>query len=284
MATTLKPLNEQVIVITGASSGIGLATTMVAAASGAKLVVAARSEDTLRQLASDIRANGGEATYQAGDVGRLSDVRRIADKAIARFARIDTWINVAGVSIYGRLTQASDEDNRRLFDTNFWGTVYGSKVALPHLEMTRGALINIGRDASDTDSSQQGLYAVSKAAVKGFTAELRAELERDCVPVSVKLIEPGATDTPFPHHARNYTAKAPTVPESLSDPFQVAERILEAATDEKDSIKRELNPLPWQPGAQPTRNPDGALHRASGSGKVFGGGRLGVLAALLHPR
>lgn len=283
MAATLKPLNEQVIVITGASSGIGLATTVVAAASGAKLVLAARSEETLRHLASDIRAKGGQATYQAGDVGKLSDVRRIADKAIARFGRIDTWINVAGVAIYGRLTQSSDEDNRRLFDTNFWGTVYGSKVALPHLEASRGALINIGHAASAVDGLQQGMHVVSKAAVKGFTEELRAELERDQVPVSVRLIEPGATDTPLALHARNYTARKPTLPILLNDPIHVAETILEAATDDKHSIKRGVPQIELPIADEAPRNPDGALHRPSGSGKIFGGGRFGLLASLAYP-
>lgn len=292
MLNTLKPLNEQVIVITGASSGIGLATTIMAAASGAKLVLAARSEETLRQLASDIRANGGEATYLAGDVGRLSDMRRLADKAIARFGRIDTWINVAGVSIYGRLTQGSDEDNRRLFDTNFWGTMYGSKVALPHLEASRGALINIGGEVPESVIPRQGMYAASKQAVKGFTDALRIELQHDRVPVTVRLIEPSATDTPFVEHAMNFTGEMPSVSTRLEDPFHVAERILEAATDEKRSVRisnpSKLNVLMalFSPAlddaiADPRksasrgwrRNSDGALHRRSDSGRIFGEGR-----------
>src|SRR3954465_12289140 len=102
MARSLKPLDQQVLVITGASSGIGLATTIMAAESGAKLVLAARSEETLRELAGDIRESGGDATHIAADVGNRADVERVAETAIAKFGRIDTWINDAGISLYGR--------------------------------------------------------------------------------------------------------------------------------------------------------------------------------------
>src|SRR5688500_5246333 len=114
MAVSLKPIHEQVIVITGASSGIGLATAEEAAKRGAKLVLAARSSDTLSRLAERISGSGGEAIAVVADVSDRAQVQRIADEAIARFGRIDTWINDAGVSIYGRLDEVSDEDHRRL--------------------------------------------------------------------------------------------------------------------------------------------------------------------------
>jgi short-subunit dehydrogenase len=293
MARSLKPLDEQVIVITGASSGIGLATTIMAAASGAKLVLAARSEDTLRELAGDIRAAGGEATHVVADVGIREDVQRIADTAIATFGRIDTWINDAGISLYGRLQEASDEDNRRLFDTNFWGVVYGSTIALPHLIRSGGALINLGSEVSEAVVPLQGMYSASKHAVKGFTDALRVELEHDQVPVSVTLIQPGATDTPFPQHARNYMEKEPALPTPLDDPFHVAEKIMEAATSEKRSIKVSnaakmnvmmakfapaladkmgVKQMDRQTYEEPPRNPAGALHTPADSGKIYGDG------------
>src|SRR5690349_5174709 len=101
MDVNLKPLDEQVIVITGASSGIGLATAQAAAQAGSRLVLAARSEARLAEIAEAIRSEGGEAIYVVADVGREDDVRRIADAAIQRYGRIDTWINDAGVAIYG---------------------------------------------------------------------------------------------------------------------------------------------------------------------------------------
>jgi NADP-dependent 3-hydroxy acid dehydrogenase YdfG len=150
MATIkLKPLNEQVMVITGASSGIGLSTAHLAAKAGVKLVLAARSEDALETVAEQINNSGGQAIAVAGDVGSHEDLERIAEAAIQRFGRIDTWVNDAGVAIYGKLEEVSEEDSRKLFDTNFWGVVNGSLVALRYLKMNGGALINVGSEVSE---------------------------------------------------------------------------------------------------------------------------------------
>src|SRR3954466_14858317 len=162
MAGKLKPLDQQVIVITGASSGIGLATALLAAESGASLVLASRSEDTLNDLAAYIRDGGGVAVAVPADVGKQDEVARVADTAIDEFGRIDTWVNDAGVSLYSRILQSSDDDNRRLFDTNFWGVVYGTQVAMPHLVRTKGALINLGSEVSEAVVPLQGLYTASK--------------------------------------------------------------------------------------------------------------------------
>ncbi|MGH9943917.1 MAG: SDR family NAD(P)-dependent oxidoreductase, partial [Pyrinomonadaceae bacterium] len=125
MKVKLKKLAEQSLVITGATSGIGLVTACAAAKRGARLVLAARNEEALSRLANEINSAGGEAVYVVADVGREADVRRIAEEAFARFGGFDTWVNNAGVSIYGRVLEVSDEDHRRLFETNYWGVVYG---------------------------------------------------------------------------------------------------------------------------------------------------------------
>src|SRR5206468_7879728 len=131
-------------------------------------------------------------------------VERVAEAALARFGRIDTWINDAGVSIYGRLAEVDEEDNRRLFETNFWGVVNGSLCALPHLRRQGGALINVGSEVSDAVVPLQGMYSASKHAVKGFTDALRVEIEEvDKAPVAITLIQPTAVDTPLPQHAKN---------------------------------------------------------------------------------
>src|SRR3954453_6698455 len=101
MSVSLKPVQEQVIVITGASSGIGLATALKAAERGARLVLAARSEQTLNELADGITRAGGETVAVTADVGNRPELERVAETALSRFGRIDTWINNAGVSIYG---------------------------------------------------------------------------------------------------------------------------------------------------------------------------------------
>jgi short-subunit dehydrogenase len=229
MNVKLKKLNEQVMVITGASSGIGLVTAREAARRGARLVLAARAEEALQKLVAEIRAGGGEAVYVVADVGQEEDVRRIAQKAVEHFGRIDTWVNNAGVSIYGRVLETEVEDARRLFDTNFWGTVYGSRAAVPHLRRAGGALINVGSTVSDRAIPLQGIYSASKHAVKGFTDALRMELEEEGAPVSVTLVKPAAIDTPYPRHAKNLMEKEPALPPPVYAPEAVAEAILHCA-------------------------------------------------------
>ena len=293
MAEDLKPVSEQVIVITGASSGIGLATALMAAECGAKVVVNARSAATLDSLVEHLAAEGAEAVAVAGDVGDRSVAERIAEAAIERFGRIDTWVNNAGVSIYGRLSDPTDEDNRRLFDTNFWGVVNGSLVALPHVRATQGSIVNVGSEVSEAVVPLQGMYSASKHAVKGFTDALRIELRHDEVPVSVTLVQPGATDTPFPQHARNYTDREPALPTPLDNPFHVAEAILAAATSDKRSIKvsatAKLNTAmaKFAPGIgdrmaakqmdrqhydEPPRDPEGSLYETKRTGLTYGTG------------
>lgn len=235
MGVKLKKLDEQVVVITGASSGIGLVTAREAARHGAKLVLVARSEDALRQLAEEINGAGGEAIYVAADVGREGDVRHVAEEALARFGRIDTWVNNAGVSIYGKILDTPFEDMRRLYETNFWGVVYGSVVAAEILRQRGGALINVGSTVSDRAIPLQGVYSSSKHAVKGFTDALRMELEEEGAPVSVTLIKPAAIDTPYIKHAKNLLEKEPAVPPPVYAPEVVAAAILHCAeTPERD--------------------------------------------------
>jgi short-subunit dehydrogenase len=229
MGVSLKKLNEQVMVITGASSGIGLVTARTAARRGARLVVAARSESALQKLVQEIRTAGGEAVYVVADVGKREDVTRIAQKAREEFGGFDTWVNNAGISIYGNITDTSIEDMRRLYDTNFWGVVYGSLAAVGHLRRKGGALINVGSTVSDRAIPWQGVYSSSKHAVKGFTDALRMELEAEGAPVSVTLVKPSAIDTPYVQHAKNLLDREPSLPPPIYAPEVVAETILYCA-------------------------------------------------------
>ena len=131
MAVQLKSLSEQVLVITGASSGIGLTTAKMAAERGARVVLAARDEEGLRQAVEEIRGQGGEAVHVVADVADLEDVQTIADRAVVDFGGFDTWVNNAGISIYGRALEIPQDEARRLFDTNYWGVVNGCRAALP---------------------------------------------------------------------------------------------------------------------------------------------------------
>lgn len=232
MAISLKPLRDQVIVITGASSGIGLVTARMAAQQGAKLVLAARNEDALRQLAEEIQSDGGQAIYVVADVGQEEDVNRIAERAIAEFGGFDTWVNNAGVSIFGRCMEVTIPDMKRMFDTNFWGVVYGSRVAVNHFKQHQvgsGALINVGSFFGDRAVAVQSTYAASKHALHGWTDALRMELEAEGAPVSVTLIHPGRIDTPYNEHARSYLTKQPAHRGMIYPPEAVAEAILFAA-------------------------------------------------------
>ena len=229
MKIRLKPVAEQVIVVTGASSGIGLATAQAAAARGAKVVLAARSEAALATAVAGIEQDGGEALAVVADVGSRDDVARIADRAVARFGRIDTWVNNAGVDLWGRVEETPDDDMRRLFETNFWGTVHGARVALPHLKARGGALINVGSLESDRAVPLQAIYSASKHAVKGLTDALRAELMHERAPVSVTLIKPASIGTPIPQHVRNHTGREAKLPPPIYAPEDVADTILYAA-------------------------------------------------------
>lgn len=229
MNVQLKKLNEQVIVITGASSGIGLVTARMAAQRGARLVLAARNEEALRQLVEEIKEAGGEATFVDADVTQEDEVEHIAAAAIERFGGFDTWVNNAGVSIYGRVLDVSMDDHRQLFETNYWGLVHGSRVAAAHLKEHGGALINIGSVLSDRAIPLQGTYCASKHAVKGYTDALRMELEEEGAPVSVTLIKPSAIDTPYREHAKNYLPVEPQNPPPVYAPETVAEAILHCA-------------------------------------------------------
>ncbi|GJD57970.1 SDR family oxidoreductase [Methylobacterium dankookense] len=302
-----KPLREQVIVVTGASSGIGLATARMAAERGARVVLAARSEDVLARIAAEL---GPKAAYVVADVGRCEDVQAIADKAVAKFGGFDTWVNVAGLTVYGPLREIAYEDHERLIRTNLWGTVNGSLVAVEHLRQHGGALINVGSIASDLAFPFQGLYATSKHAVKGFTDTLRMELIAEGAPVSVTLVKPASIDTPLPQRARNYMDREPTLPPPIYPPEEVANAILHAAVHPQRDIfvggggKLFVMGKEFAPGAydelapaiialqkrtEEPRNPKGALHAPRHAGEVRGDPPVYVMRtsaytrATLHP-
>jgi len=294
MAISLKPLNEQVMVITGASSGIGLATALAAAEAGVNLVLAARSADVLATVSREIEVRGRRAFSVTADVADADAVERVAQVAIREFGRIDTWVNNAGISIYGRIEEISLADQRRLFDVNYWGVVHGSLTALRYLRANGGALINVGSEVSEAVAPLQGPYSASKHAVKGFTDALRVEVEEvDKAPVAITLIQPTAVNTPYPEHAKNYLSREPKLPNPMIDPERVAQAILDAAThwtrDKKVGVMATVNTMTaklmpgiadklsakkvdaQQQGDHPARDPEGALYRPSEDGRIRGG-------------
>ncbi len=229
MQLELKSIADQVVVITGASSGIGLCTARLAAKRGARVVLASRNENALETIVRDIRDAGGDAVHVRADVSDDEQVEHLADEAVRAFGGIDTWINCAAVAIYGELRQVSLADARRLFDVNFWGVVHGCNAAVPRLGIHGGALINIGSVLSEVPMPLQGFYTASKHAVKGYTDTLRLELEHAGAPIAVTLVMPTSIDTPYVEHAKNYLDVEATLPPPVYAPDVVARTLLECA-------------------------------------------------------
>lgn len=227
------PIDRQTVVITGATSGIGLATARHLAGLGARLVLVARNEEALRQLCADLRARGAECDYARADVGVERDVEHVALFARRRFGGFDTWINNAAVTIYGRIDEVETAEMRRLFETNFWGVVYGSRAAIRHFKARGGGkLINVGSVLSDRAIPLQGIYSASKFAIKGFTEALRSEMDTEPYDISITLIKPASINTPYKEHARNYLDRAPRNPDPVYAPEAVAEAIAYACEHE----------------------------------------------------
>jgi NAD(P)-dependent dehydrogenase (short-subunit alcohol dehydrogenase family) len=235
MTFSLRPLSEQVVVVTGASSGIGLVTAKKAAEAGAAVVAAARNGEALAKLVSEIKGKGGRAIHVECDVGKPEDVARVAQVAVAEFGRFDSWVNNAGISIFGRVWDVPLEEWRRMFDTVYWGVVYGSLEALRHYRQRDGvgAIINVGSFFGDRSTPVQSTYASAKHAVHGFTDALRMEIEHDAIPVSVSLIHPGRIDTPYNEHAGNHMPMQPVHRGVVYPPDAVADAILWCAAHRK---------------------------------------------------
>ena len=229
MTVRFLPLSEQVIVITGASSGIGLVTARQAAAAGARVVLVARNAGDLQDAVDGIRRHGGRAIHVAADVADRARVEGVAEAALREFGRIDTWVNNAAVSMYGRITQLSIEDMRRQMDVNYWGQVYGALTAVRCLRQRGGALINVGSALCDRAIPLQANYCAAKHALKAFTDALRMELEEEGVPISVTLVKPASIDTPFFEKARTCLGVEPQPVPPVYAPEVVSEVILEAA-------------------------------------------------------
>ena len=223
------PLNEQVVVITGASSGIGRETARFMAERGATIVAAARNETALDTLCSEITVRGGRAMPVIADVADPLQVAAIGHQAIERFGRVDTWVNNAAVSIYATVEQLEPDEMRRLIEVNLLGVMYGSRVAVQLMRPRgRGTIVNVGSVLSDRAVQLQSAYSASKHGIAGFSEALRLELQQDSG-IDVVLIQPSSINTPFFTWARSRFGVKPQPIPPVYEPSAVAEVIAHAA-------------------------------------------------------
>ena len=182
---------NKVVVITGASSGIGRALTYEFASHGARIVMGARSEEKLQQIAADLKSRNTEVAYAPTDVTQEADCRRLIETAVTRFGGVDILICNAGISMRALFDEVDLNVLRRLMDVNFWGTVYCTKYALPYLQKSHGSLVGISSVAGIHGLPGRTGYSASKFAMTGFLETIRIENLKKGVHVMVAC--PGFT-------------------------------------------------------------------------------------------
>jgi short-subunit dehydrogenase len=229
-------LAGKVIVITGASSGFGKGAALELARRGAKLVLAARRDELLEELANECHAEGGDALACSTDVSARAEVEQLAEEALESFGRIDVWINNAGVGALGRFERVPLEVHEQVIATNLLGTLYGSYCAYRQfLKQGHGVLINIASELGFGTVPYYSSYAAAKHGVVGMSGALRQEVKQNRIAgVHICTIMPTAHDTPFFDHAANYTGHEITPPKPLHDPQKVVDAIVRIAQDPED--------------------------------------------------
>ena len=224
-----RPLAQQVVVITGASSGIGREAARMLARHGASVVLVARDEASLRDATDEGEALGGQALAVVADVSDTAQMQRVVDRAAGRFGRIDTWVNNAGVAAYGTVEQTTVEEMRRVIEVDLIGTILGVKAALPYLRQSGGTVINVASVAGRLPTPLLAAYSAAKHGIMGFSDALRMELDHDKAGVSVTTILPYGINTPFFNHARSKLGVMPRPTPPVYPPSAVAEAIVWAA-------------------------------------------------------
>jgi NAD(P)-dependent dehydrogenase (short-subunit alcohol dehydrogenase family) len=226
----LKPIHEQVVVVVGANSGIGRETALRFAERGSRVVVSGRTLPALTELVREIEHTGGEAAAYEADVSQFEQMQALAEHAVERFGRIDTWVHAAAVSIYAPFQQTRPDEFRQVIEINLLGQAFGAMAALPHLKRTGGgALIHIGSLESKRSFPLHSAYSASKHGMIGFIDALRVELMHDQTPISVTTILPAGINTPFFDKSRTRIGVKPRPSPPVYEPALVVRAILYAA-------------------------------------------------------
>jgi short-subunit dehydrogenase/ferritin-like metal-binding protein YciE len=222
---------ESIVVITGASSGIGRATALAFAGKGSGVVLAARREEVLREVAAECERLGGRALVVPTDTSDEAAVESLARQAVEHFGRIDVWVNNAAVGLYARFEDAPAADYRRVIEVNLFGYIHGARAALPRFyRQGHGVLINNASVMGTVPAPYASAYVVSKHGVRALGDSLRQEiLLAGADRVHVCTVLPATIDTPFFRHAGNYTGRAVKAMPPVYAPEAVADAIVRLA-------------------------------------------------------
>ena len=228
----------RVVAITGASSGIGRATAQHFARHGWRVGLIARGEENLDAVRQDVVAAGGNASVQVADVADSAQLERAAERVEMELGPIDVWINNAGVSVYGKFLDITEEEFRRVTETNYFGTVNGTRIALKRMvPRNKGTVVQILSAIAYRGVPLQSPYSGSKYALRGFTEAVRAELIHDNSAVHLTMVHPPAVNTPFYNHAVSHMPQPVRPPPPVYQPELVADAIYFAATNRRREVK-----------------------------------------------
>lgn len=235
---SLKKLRGAVVVITGASSGIGRATARQFAKAGSNLVLAARGRKALEETAQECRALGAKAIAVPTDTTDATAVEALARRAVEQFGSLDVWVNNASVSLFGAVETVPLDHFQRVLETNVMGYVHGARAALHHMrDQGQGVLINVSSAIAHVPQPFTAAYSMSKAAVSSLSVSLRSELWLEKLKdIHVVTVTPATVDTPFFGRTANYSGRKVRAMPPVHPPEDIAKAIVKAATKPENNV------------------------------------------------
>lgn len=233
-----RELKGKVVVITGASSGFGRGAAVKFAQAGASVVVSARRDQLLEEVARECEAAGGRALAVPADVSSESDVALLARAARTEFGRIDVWVNNAGAGALGRFEEVPLAEHVQVISTDLLGTLYGSYHAMAQFKQQgSGVLINVSSVLGKIPAPYFASYAAAKHGIVGLDGALRQELQEDKIEgIHVCTVMPTSMDTPFFEHAANYMGKQSVPIPPVYDADKVVDTIVKLATEPEGEV------------------------------------------------